>query len=64
MNIRHIQKYEYIPENIRKSNLKWKLSSPDERGVHELPEKMDKARMHENGDCHEPDERNPERSRV
>ena len=65
MDIRHIQKYEYIPENVRESKyLKcghkyeyisgecsreqsrvWKLSSPDERAGHELPEKIDEAGM-------------------
>ena len=56
MDIRHIQKCEYIPENVRENNLKvhprkcsqeqsqvWKFSSPDEGAVHALPEKIDEA---------------------
>ena len=42
MGIRHIQKYEYNP--VEQSEV-WKLSSPDERAVHEFPEKVNEAGM-------------------
>ena len=39
MDIRYIQKYEYIPGNVRKSNLK----CGNYQAQHELPEKIDEA---------------------
>ena len=56
-DIRHIQQCKYIPVNVRKSNLKCgKLSSPDAKAVHELPDKIYQAGMtaeNLNGDNHQ-----------